>query len=244
LFQAPNFIIAKLRVGYCVFDGKKKLEEKREDYDLFCYDKKGWKAKLNEEVFEITRSSISENGRENAEKIPQLIRRLLEIRKAKELESDYVVLDGTLDGTFEKEELETLPENVLGLCKTNSVRTTKGNSYTNLLNKLNKGTFIAKNIVPKVSFVRLHRGPYIFRIDGVITNDLLYWLSVHAKDPQLRGYPYGLIVADRIARIPDYETKAMKLRLFSSLSKEEAKEFRELLSGKDIHEFLDGNNIY
>ncbi len=247
IFSAPNFLLAKVRIGYAIFSGRKKLKEDRKDYDVKCYFEDGWVADYSEGIIKIETKDLLDGGRENTDRIPQLVRRILEIRMADSLvrssQAGFVVLDGTLDGTFESEELSKLSPNVVALSKTNTIRTVKGNSYTGLLAKLGPETFVCKNVLPDISFVKLNRSPYVFRIDGILDDDLLFWLVEHAKDPAILGYPYGLIVADRVARIPDYEVKSLRVKSFTSLGGKSSV-IRELLAGRDIHEFLDGNNIY
>lgn len=239
----PSFIISKIRLGTSIF-GSKKIKESNIDYDMIAYNNNGWKVKLNEEIIELSSNSVSENGRVNLERIPGLIRRMLELKLANNVEADYVVLDGTLDNTFEEEKplLAALNSNVVAFNKTNSIRTTKGNSYSALLGR-NKEKFVCKNIVDNIHFVKFAKNEYVFRIDGNISDDLISFLHKNSQDPVFRGYPYGLVVADRAARISNYETKTAKIELLSKLGKDN-QAIKELTAGTTAHEILDSQNIY
>ena len=63
-------------------------------------------------------------------------------------------------------------------------------------------------------------------------------LSANCKDPVFIGYPYGLIEADKNARISNQE-KDMLLTLFSTKFGKDWERIKESLSNIDAHEILD-----
>ncbi len=67
-----------------------------------------------------------------------------------------------------------------------------------------------------------------------IKNKVIELLNV-SREPSFLGYPYGLIFADRIARVSYEETNFIKTKFKSFLSKEE----RQLFTKQNAHSFLD-----
>ena len=63
------------------------------------------------------------------------------------------------------------------------------------------------------------------------------FLAVQSKDLVLPGYPYGLIKADRLARVSESEKAYHRTRFLSRLPKEITEEMTD-----DVHEILD--NVY
>jgi len=142
---------------------------------------------------------------------------------------------------------------VCGLSKTTSLMTDKGNSVRNSLNKFNFPGRWYYNPVAEIksndhradmSFVKLHdKAKYIFRfeiykeqrkkLDSVIS-----LLATNCKDPIFVGYPYGLIEADKNARISNNE-KAMMQTFFSVKFGKDWEKIKETLTSVDAHEILD-----
>jgi len=207
----------------------------------------------------ITRASISN--------MSNVIRRFSEIKTvsimAKLLEKgDVIVFDGSLQCTFtnEKKYFEELYNIALergviicGLCKTTSLMTDKGNSIANALNKFNvSGRWVYNPVVEinssdhqaDMSFVKMHdKSKYIFRFE-IYKNqkdrieDIISLISYNCKDAVFIGYPYGLIDADRNARV-SHQEKDMMLTLFSTKFGKDWEKIKESLSNVDAHEILD-----
>ena len=134
--------------------------------------------------------------------------------------------------------------------------TDKGNSITNALNRFNiNGKWVYNPVVDitssnhraEMSFVKLHeKSKYIFRFEiykeqKERVNDVINLISNNCKDPVFIGYPYGLIEADRNARISKQE-KDMMLTLFSTKFGKDWEKIKESLSNVDAHEILDNIN--
>ncbi|MDP3765130.1 MAG: DNA double-strand break repair nuclease NurA [Nanoarchaeota archaeon] len=207
----------------------------------------------------IARASISS--------IPNVIRRFSEIKTAFDVidllnKNDIIVLDGSLQCTFtnEKKYFEELYKKsaekgviICGLSKTTTLMTDKGNSIANALNKFNvSGKWLYHPVAEiksnehkaEMCFVKMHgKSRHIFRFEiyKEQKEKLMKTISLLAdncKDPVFLGYPYGLIDADKNARISNQE-KNMLLTLFSAKFGKDWEKVRESLSNIDAHEILD-----
>jgi len=205
--------------------------------------------------------------RANISNVANLVRRFSEIKLASVLanllvENDLIVLDGSLQCTFTNENkyMEELFENasknkviVSGLSKTTSLMTDKGNSVTNALNKYGvKGKWFYHPVVDisskdhkaDMSFVKMHeRSKHIFRYEVYKEqknhlNHAVSLLSANCKDPVFIGYPYGLIEADKNARVSNNEREMMRT-FFSVKFGKDWEKIKETLTSLDAHEILD-----
>ena len=140
-----------------------------------------------------------------------------------------------------------------GLSKTTTLMTDKGNSIANALNKFNVSEkwiyypvveINSSNHQASMSFVKLHeKSRYIFRFEiykeqKEKINDVISLISNNCKDSVFIGYPYGLIEADRNARVSMQE-KDMILTIFSTKFGKDWEKIKESLSNVDAHEILD-----
>ena len=131
--------------------------------------------------------------------------------------------------------------------------TDTGNSITNALNKFNfKGKWLYHPIAEissdehraDMAFVKLHdKSKYIFRFEIYKEQkdkikDVAGLLADNCKDPVFVGYPYGLIEADRNARITNNEKDMMKT-FFSVKFGRDWERIKETLTSVDAHEILD-----
>jgi|TARA_B100001964_G_scaffold224653_1_gene271709 hypothetical protein len=207
----------------------------------------------------ITRASISN--------MSGVIRRFAELKAASSVidllnNDDIIVLDGSLQCTFtnEKKYFEKLYEKasnkniiICGLSKTTTLMTDKGSSIANALNKLNqKGKWLYNPIADiksnqhkaEMSFVKLHESSkYIFRFEiykeqKQHLNNIISLIANNCKDSVFIGYPYGLIEADRNARI-SHQEKQMLLTLFSTKLGKDWEKIKQSISSINAHEILD-----
>ncbi|MAE43205.1 hypothetical protein CMO93_05515 [Candidatus Woesearchaeota archaeon] len=205
--------------------------------------------------------------RANISNMANLVRRFSELRIAsvltEQLESnDIIVLDGSLQCTFTNErkymdELyqKAIGKNIIvcGLSKTTTLMTDRGNSIANALNKFGvTGKWLYNPVVEiksnehkaDMSFVKLHeRSKHIFRFEiykeqKEKLNDVVNILSSNCKDPVFVGYPYGLIEADRNARVSNNE-KGMMQTFFSVKFGKDWEKIKDSLTSIDAHEVLD-----
>jgi len=208
--------------------------------------------------------------RANISSMSNVIRRFSELKVAANIidsldKNDIIVLDGSLQCTFtnERKYMQELYEKasnkkviVCGLSKTTTLMTDKGNSIANALNKFDfKGKWFYHPVVEiksnqhkaDMAFVKFHeRSRHIFRFEiykeqKEQLNNVIRLLSNNCKDPVFVGYPYGLIDADRNARISNNE-KSMLLTFFSVKFGKDWEKIKESLSNIDAHEILDNIN--
>lgn len=182
------------------------------------------------------------------------MRKVQEVRFArsvvKNLEGgDLLVRDGDLisGGPFLENELKNLRiaaqnkgVHVLGLSKTSRLCTDSGASAIMAINSMAPSGCWYYFVDGQVGFARLDpRSKYVFRFDifpddrGHIEKSLSRLLPL-SSDPVFVGYPYGLIDADKSARVTDFELRQLRLRF--SLRADGL--FERLESGVDAHDVL------
>ena len=201
-------------------------------------------------------------------KIADVIRRYEELELAIDVadhlnENDIIVLDGNLEAAYtgEKTLFERLyrkagERNIIiaGFSKTTSLLTKKGSALTSvLLRKKPTGKWYYSSIVEVMNddhkadifFVKLHEdSPYVFRVDlydGVPydAEKVFSALAVHARDPLFLGYPYGLIEADRFARVSNQEKEMLKTH-FRVKCGADFEKIMQISAAQNAHEILDG----
>jgi hypothetical protein len=180
-------------------------------------------------------------------------------------EQDAIVLDGSLQCTYTNENkyMDELIRkgydkkvNISGLSKTTSLLTDKGNSISNALRRFEipgKWAYFPvveiknKDHKAEMAFVKLNKSSKrIFRFEislqqkeELITTASL--ISNYSKDPIFMGYPYGLIEADKSARISNQEKSILKT-LFSAKFGKEWEKVNSMLNEVDAHDILDSIN--
>ena len=186
--------------------------------------------------------------------IAEHTRKLLEIRKARDLiqelnNNDLIVRDGDLEENEEIESrfIEELKQDclnyniiLLGLSKTSTLLTENGNSaIITLSNIAPENEWIYFTNKSEISFVKLNKNSkYVFRLDYLSQQrDLLIsslnGLKNNSRDPIFLGYPYGLIEADKLARVSNNEAQQLNLSLLSK-----KKEFEKYQKTVDAHDLL------
>lgn len=253
IISTGTFCLSFIRVFGIVFDGPKKLTDYKNEFYLFT--KAVWKNNdlvYESKIFPLTDSLISVEdleissndnsikiGSERApiSKVTNMARRFAELSLAATVSADYIVIDGTLEATFKNEEkyLTILSDNVCGLAKSSSLFTTSGNSPIVLLNKLGPQGCWQYLLNQKTKFVKLHPfAKHVFRFEG--NSVILSSLISNCSDALFLGYPYGLILVDKLARVSNQEKKSLMARF---LLKKENKEIIDYLHSSDAHGILD-----
>ena len=196
--------------------------------------------------------------------IGNVARRFSELSIAKKLvevldKNDLIVLDGSLEAKYtnEKRILDEIYDNALdkgiilgGLSKTCELFTDRGGSALGALSRIQPknewyyhpiGNHNQKH---DLVFVKLNeKSRYIFRFDILKkqVDDLdrvLRLLKLNSGDPVFIGYPYGLIEADRFARVSNKELELLKTKFMIKAGKNWNK-INNLLKTKDSHNVLD-----
>ena len=179
-----------------------------------------------------------------------------------EFKDSIFVLDGTLKPFFPNEVDflnrlfdSALRNNVLisALAKTSTIMTNKNLPLSFVLNKLSssvdfKSWFYHPIVLNKnedhkaeIFFVKLNDSSrYVFRFEIFnkqlsCAEEVISTLAFYSSDVSFPGYPYGLIDADRFARISKDESSVLRLRLLSLLSRS----VRESESSLNAHDVLD-----
>ncbi|MCG2719438.1 MAG: DNA double-strand break repair nuclease NurA [Nanoarchaeota archaeon] len=246
IIKASNFSLQFVRVYYNVFKENRKIKSKR--YELFvlvkAVDEDGIKykveffgddLKLDLSFDSFDKSLRTGENRVKISKVGDVVRRFLELEVCNNIldSADVLVMDRDLEVSVTNEDkfFDKLYENALknnvvvcGLSKTTSLLTKKGNSVNALLNSLGNGKWYYK-LVEGVYFVKLNdRSKYCFRLDvgGRVKydiNEVLSLLVENSKDPIFLGYPYGLISADKFARVSNDEKNYLRTMFMTKFGK-------------------------
>ena len=207
-------------------------------------------------MFGINRAEISS--------VANAIRRFAELKLAKIVSDEYladiIVLDGNLQSTLTNENkyLNELYEsctksNVIltALSKTSSLFTDNGNLLSVVLENISifPSWFYypiveINNINHKAEmfFAKFHnKSKHIFRFEIFNVQrekgeETINTLAGNCIDPIFIGYPYGLVEADRIARISNNEKESLKTIFLIKLKN---KNIEKYLSSVNAHEIID-----
>jgi len=192
--------------------------------------------------------------------VAQAIRKFAELRLAKVISdgrlADIVVLDGNLQSTLTNENnyLNELYEscsasNVIlsAISKTSSLFTDNGNLLSAVLGNASVLSSWIYHPVADISnmnhkaemfFVKLHpKSKYIFRFEifnaqKEKAEETISAMAGNCIDPIFIGYPYGMVEADRLARVSNWEKESLKMV------------FLVKLKGKGIEKFLNAGNAH
>lgn len=253
ILSAGNFCVSFIRVFAQVFQGMEKKNSYQNEFyllttarwqegDIF-YDNTLFP--LSEKLFNekdlllSSNDSTIRNGLERAPiaRIASMARRFAELQVAANTDTDFVIIDGTLEKTYRNEEkfLAQLPEKVSALAKTSSLFTVSGNSPVVLLNQMGEERCWHYHLGGKTYFVRLHpHAKHVFRFEG--NPDVLSGLVVHSQDALFVGYPYGLLFVDRMARVSNQEKKSLMMNF---LVRKDNREILQYLTTANAHGILD-----
>lgn len=253
ILSAGNFCLSFIRVFALVMKEGKKIKTYKNEFYLFTkakyenqdlfYESKIFP--LNEKLFEESTLFISSNdssirtGTERAPitKITNLARRFAELALASKVQADHILLDGTLQPSFKNEEklLAQLPKNTSALAKTSNLFTVSGNSPIILLNQLGPKNCWSYFLEDKTYFVKLHeKAKHVFRFEG--NPEILSYLIPNSQDSLFLGYPYGLILTDKFARISNQEKNSLKTKFLLDKNNQEILKY---LNTTNAHEILD-----
>tara|TARA_Y100000310_G_scaffold341600_1_gene441265 strand:- start:2757 stop:3632 length:876 start_codon:yes stop_codon:yes gene_type:complete len=225
IFSNINMSFGIIRTAYTIFQINKRIESK--SFDFYFLIKTINNSTYSAELFNFNNKLEIEtkfefNNNTEISNISDNLRRLLELKTASSLSSDLIILDGNLetDSDKEKEYLEKL--NVAALSKTSHILTNQGLLYSNILNNnLNYNWYY--KLKDNTYFTKLNnKSKYIFKVEtknSINLNILFSLLKENSKDPIFLGYPYGLIEADRLARISNKELEYQKNLFTAKLGK-------------------------
>lgn len=215
----------------------------------------------NLEFDSLDKSIVQGTNRAQISYLGNVARRFAELNIAIQLmerlsSNDSIVLDGSLESKYTNEEgiIQGLvnrakEKNILlgALSKTCELFTDSGNSMISVLKDLGPDGAWYYHPLAKISdnnfdisFVKLHKNSnYIFRLDTLFPQEnIISLLAANSTDPVFLGYPYGLIVADRMARITNKEVELLKTRFRIAAGKNWTK-INNYLRTKNSHDILD-----
>ncbi len=207
----------------------------------------------------VYRGSISKLG--------NIIRRFAEIKLASNIsrrldKDDIIVLDGTLQAgvTGEIKVLQELYDTatkkqakVTALAKTSTLFTEKGNNLSSAISSISpEGMWYYHPVVEinyaahkaDMYFVRLNiNSDYVFRFEVYKEQEcniekILTALKDNSKDVSFPGYPYGLILADKFARVSNQEKEYIRTTFMAKAGKE-WKNIIKHLNALNAHSILD-----
>ncbi len=225
---------------------------KKEDLEFSSYDKSIRQGNFIVDISEIAR----------------IARRFAEIKMIEKIigllsEGDIIIKDGILipyitnESRLYEEIISLLKQKKIVLAsvaKTSNLITNKGESLNYFLSRFAdenlKGAWWywpickAEGLGIDIYFAKLHnKSEYVFRIDIINTipydfKEIFWLLKKNSVDSAFLGYPYGLIYADKIARVSDDEKQYYRTKLISA-SKGLWKDINRMIKDNDAHEKLD-----
>jgi len=260
IIKSPSLSLFFNRIYYTIYKSNKRIKNKVIEFytlitavnkeDMIFYKTEYLFTKNNLEIKEylfdsFDKSLTTGNRRAPISLIGNIIRRFAELILAKEIPADFVVIDGSLKPkyVYEKEIIETLKnKSMYGLSKTTNLLTKNGNSVgAYLINSTEQKTWYYK-VDTLLFFLKLHpKTNYVFKFETFNENnfgEVLTLLKKNSKDAIFLGYPYGLIEADKFARVSLKEQEMLRLQLQMKLKKDYEK-ILPLLNSLNAHDILD-----
>lgn len=196
--------------------------------------------------------------------VANVIRRFLELRIAKDVSdnklADAVILDGNLQCTFTNENsyMEELRDScaknkiiLAALSKTSSIFTDNGDLLNIFLDRISIMKEWYYNPIVTIEnpshraemfIVKLNsKSRHIFRFEIIDTqkemaNEIIANLQTNSIDPIFLGYPYGLVEADRLARVNNNEKESLKTMFLAKLG---SKNVERYMNSLNAHKILD-----
>jgi hypothetical protein len=247
IISAPNFSLHFIRIFLTVYHNKKRIKTKK--IEFFALSKL-LKDKVEVKTFNLDfplKNSIFDV--DDLSNTINLFRRLCEIKFAEMNDlADVVVLDGSLTSQTDQEKkfIDALIETgktICGVSKTSTMMTENKTPISLALKRKTElktwyYTFQDKN--SGVSVAKLHPdSKYCFVVEA--SKDLsetIALLAYYSKDAVFPGYPYGLIEADRFARVSNKERELLRIKLFSEAGKSKG-DIKNAETALDAHSVLD-----
>lgn len=207
-------------------------------------------------MFGINRAEISS--------VANAIRRFAELKLAKIISSeklaDIILLDGDLQSTLTNESLhlnelyESCTRNdviLASLSKTNSVFADNGSLLSAVLQNISKPASWFYHPVVEINnanhkaemfFAKFHeKSRHVFRFEVFkeqksMAEEAINAVAGNCIDPIFIGYPYGLVEADKFARVSNHEKESLKTMFLVRLKN---KNIEKYLNSANAHEILD-----
>ncbi|MFH1133340.1 MAG: DNA double-strand break repair nuclease NurA [Nanoarchaeota archaeon] len=240
ILATPAFTICSVRVAWALFDGKKKVAHEKKDYQLLMAEE----PRLFPPEAAFPKDFSLDECRRRLE-LQAAIASVTLLRQG-----DVLCLDGSLVPKAEKRLMAELAGScqdrgiaLLGFCKSSGLLTANGNPFGFALDAKAPARawqyfpcqdFPLGQSIVGTGFAKFHPKAKPFRFD-TSSPECISLIASHCNDPAFLGYPYGLVDADRHARISFKEAEQQRLLLRLRLP-----ELRAL--AKDAHQGLDSLN--
>jgi hypothetical protein len=236
IISAPNLSLQLVKV-VAIFMDDNKLVSINHNASLFLLKAKtgGFEAvEIGKDKFELTTTKdIREAG--------DIVRNLCELKLCKQISSEYsglIVKDGGFDcnTVLEKAEISALNK-ICGLSKT-SMELADNASVTGLSNHI-AGCWYIDNHTNYI--VKLNQySAYSFKLElrGLDIQQAMQTLISNSKDITYPGYPYGLILVDRFARVSNEQVESLK-RLLETKCGKDWKNVQQMENSLNAHSVLD-----
>jgi len=209
ILEAPHFSLQKLRAIAVHYPDK--IVKQREGYCLITRTDSGW-------LLEGDSRDTSQGELQDA---ITFARQQLEHSVAKEC-SGLVVLDGDI-----------APAGTIALQKSITILTKNHFPLSSVLTK--PGPWYAK--LGKVFAVKLDsRARHVFLVRNASPEQLSV-LAGYSGDALFPGYPQGLVLADRLARVSKEEAESLRIQAKSKMKA--LKQLRQAEASTDSHSILD-----
>ncbi len=257
LLKASSFSLQIIRSSAVILKNNKKIYSAKKEFFTLTYEKEN---KYTTEIFPI-KDNVNLNvndfnqfditikqGMQKADIsiIGNIIRRFAELKTAEETieklnKEDLIILDGSLKCIITDEEnymdflLSKADEKDITVC---ALAKTSDNKIIPEINLNNPSFLPAENGF----IVKLNKSSkYCFQFE---TNkkekiaETLEQLAKNCSDAVFPGYPYGLILADKFARISNKE-KEYLLTVFQAKAGKTWEKIKQYLNTKNAHSILD-----
>ncbi len=257
ILGSADFSLQLIRIFGIVFKENKKIKSEMSEFFVLVesldgdilktsiFQRRGSKLIEDIEFSRLDESIGEKKEKASCQNVGSLIRRLAELRFADLIDADYIILDGSLEAKHEYEEKSLnrlFNKNISGISKTCGLITDNGISaikaLTNMMPKNEWSYLIGKGRFD-VYIAKLNKASrYCFRADIKTDNgdEFFGLLKQNANDAIFPGYPYGLILADKFARISNQERNYFKSLITAKLDE---KSLRESINTLNAHEVLD-----
>ncbi len=222
-----SWLIGYIRIGKVEYNRFEEVSEEIDEYWVGIANQQIKVFKGEEEI------PVPINYHErNIEKLVGEIRKFLEFKKAAEQDSLTLIDNQIKVVEGWEEDIISKFKRVVGIPKTTRA-SINGRSIIGVLSKF-PGRWYTK--VNDQIFAKLHENSkYVYKIDlKNIDEKVLGVIAYFSSDPELLGYPYPLLKVDKVARIGNFEKKALMEKAKALLG-----ELSQDLLSQDMHQKLD-----
>jgi len=260
IIKTPSFSVHLVRVFYCIYHDNKRIKSEKKEFYLLVkavnneklsFEAESFPVNYEFDVMNINPEEISSKQNLDIGEVVNIVMKCVEIKIATEAiehldAGDIIVRDGDLKqiNKYEKAYFTALFQiadnnniTITALAKTSDLLTDKGDSFSATLSKNQPYPTWFYTIDDQTYFTKLNpKSRFIFKFQTHTGHtDILSSLAENSKDPVFIGYPYGLIEADKFARVSNRETEIARIKfLTKTKNKELLENYQNALSAHDV----------